>query len=346
MEKLLSVIVPVYNASEWVSETLDSLIGQTYMNLEILCVDDGSSDNSKDIIRAYSERDARVRLIEKENGGVSSARNRGLEEARGEYIAFLDADDCVELEAYKEMIERLEADGSDIVFCRFVRFWPNGKTLYTVEENLPCLAENPHDIKYFLLSTPSRMADGNLYTKDIHGAIWRSIFRSDILQNNQIRFHTDLRFAEDQIFMLEYLAHCQKGSYIPEVFIRYRGWTKPWVYRSMYDNMMALCRYQCHVIEANTYYSAKEKKSLAGYCKQAAFLAIINQEFMFKPDAEKTIRQYYKNREFVRLNSFYNFRQKQKYKQKWDVKRLLLFVLLKMRLFLVVRKSFPNKKYS
>ena len=344
MKKLLSVIVPVYNASEWVRETLDSLLGQTYENLEILCVDDGSSDNSRDIIRAYQEKDSRIRLIEKENGGVSSARNMGIEEARGEYIAFLDADDYVETCTYQTMIERLEEQQSDIVFCRFVRFWPNGKTLYHVEENLHKVAENPHDIKYFLLSSQGRVEDGALYTPDVHGAIWRSIFRSEIIKKNNIRFHTDLRFAEDQIFMLEYLAHCTQGSYIPEPFVWYRGWTKPWVYRSMYDNMMALCRYQCQALEANTYYSAKERKSLAGYCKQAAFLAIINQELMFKPDAEKTIRQYYKNKEFVRLNSFYNFWQKQK--QTRDVKRLVLFVLLKLRLFKVVRKAFPTKKYN
>jgi len=343
MEKLLSVIVPVYNAGEWVSETLDSLLGQTYQNLEVLCVDDGSSDNSAEIIRKYQNRDSRIRLIEKENGGVSSARNLGIEEAKGEYIAFLDADDYVELSAYKTMIDRLEKEQSDITFCRFVRFWPNGKIQYTVEENLPKLAENPQDIKYFLLSTQGRTEENVLYTPDIHGAIWRSVFHRAIINRYDIRFHTDLRFAEDQIFMLEYLTHCTKGSYVPQPLLWYRGWTKPWVYRSMYENMMRLCRYQCRVLEANTFYSVKERKELAGYCKQAAFLAIINQELMFKPDAEKTLRQYYKNKEFVKLNSFYNFWQKQK--QKRDVKRVVLFVLMKLRLFVVVCRTFPQKRY-
>lgn len=343
MEKLLSVIVPVYNAGEWVGETLDSLLGQTYQNLEVLCVDDGSSDNSAEIIRKYQNRDSRIRLIEKENGGVSSARNLGIEEAKGEYIAFLDADDYVELSAYKTMIDLLEKEQSDITFCGFIRFWPNEKTLHTVEENLPKLAENPQDIKYFLLSTQSRMEENVLYTRDIHGSICRSVFRSEIIKTKHIRLHGELRFAEDQIFMLEYLAHCTKGSYVPQPLLWYRGWTKPWVYRSMYENMMGLYRYQCRVLEANTFYSTKERKELAGYCKQAAFLAIINQELMFKPDAEKTLRQYYKNKEFVKLNSFYNFWQKQKHTR--DVKRVVLFVLMKLRLFAVVRKTFPKKKY-
>lgn len=344
MEKLLSIIVPVYNAGEWVSETLDSLLRQTYENLEILCVDDGSSDNSRDIVRAYQEKDDRIRLIEKENGGVSSARNLGIDVARGAYIAFLDADDFVEPDAYRTMIERMEAEQSDISFCQFTRFWPNGKTLHIVEENLPKLSENPQDIKYFLFSTPGSVAENILYMADIHGSICRSVFCLEIIKKNNIRLHSDLHFAEDQIFMLEYLMHCTKGSYIAEPFLWYRGWTKPWIYRSMYDNMMALCRYQCQALETNTYYSAKEKKSLAGYCKQAAFLAIINQELMFKPDAEKTIRQYYKNKEFVRLNSFYNFWQKQK--QTRDIKRLILFILLKLRLFSWVRKAFPKKRYE
>lgn len=270
------------------------MLGQTYENLEILCVDDGSSDNSRDIIRVYQEKDSRIRLVEKENGGVSSARNMGIEEAKGEYIAFMDADDRVEPLAYQTMVERLEAEQSNIVFCRFVRFWPNGKKQYTVEENLIQLTKNPHDIKYFLLSTPGQVKGETLFTEDIHGSICRSIFIGEILRNYNIRFRTDLRFAEDQIFMLEYLKHCERASYVPEPFLWYRGWTKAWVYRSMYDNMRALCRYQCQVLETNTYYSAKEKKQLMGYCKQAAFLAIINQELMFKPDAEMTIRQYYK----------------------------------------------------
>ena len=343
MEKLLSVIVPVYNAEKWVQETLGSLCGQSYKNLEILCVDDGSSDNSAQIVHAYQEKDSRIRLIAKENGGVSSARNLGIEEAKGEYIAFLDADDYVELTAYQTMIELLEKEQSDIVFCRFVRFWPNGKILHTIEENLPQLVKNPQDIKYFLLSTQGRTENNVLYTPDIHGSICRSVFRSEIIKNAGIRLHADLRFAEDQIFMLEYLAHCKKGSYVPEAFLCYRGWTKPWVYHSMYDNMMQLCRYQCKALQSNTFYSKKEKKSLAGYCRYAAFLAIINQELMFKPDAEKTIRLYYKNKEFVRLNSFYNFWQKQK--QKRDIKRVILFVLLKLRLFALVRRTFPNKRY-
>lgn len=340
---MISVIVPVYNSEHWIAETLDSLCAQTYENMEIICVDDGSTDQSVQIIKEYKQKDTRIRLICQDNSGVSAARNRGISEAKGEYIAFLDSDDYVDPTVYEKMIALLEKENSDITFCGFVRFWPNEKKQYTVENNLEKLAKNPHDIKYFLYSSQSEVKGDTLYTPDIHGAIWRSVYKADIIKNNQISFHSDLKFAEDQIFVLEYLQHCFKGSYLPENLIWYRGWTKPWTYHCMFDNAMNLCKYQSEILANNTFYSSKEKHQLTGYCRYSAFLTIINEEFMFKPDAHIALKEYYKNKDFVRLNSFYNFWQKQK--QKKDIKRIVLFLLLKLRLFVLVKKFYPKKKY-
>ena len=92
---LISVIIPVYNVEAYLPRCLDSVIQNTYRNLEIICVDDGSTDGSPEILRDYAQRDARITVITKENGGVSSARNAGLDRATGEFVAFIDSDDFV-----------------------------------------------------------------------------------------------------------------------------------------------------------------------------------------------------------------------------------------------------------
>ncbi len=343
MKDLLSVIIPIYNAEQWLGETLDSLCRQIYENIEIICVDDGSSDNSTAVVEKYQERNKRIRLIKQENSGVSQTRNRGIAEAKGKYIAFLDADDLVTETAYADMIDLLESEQSDIVFGRFMRFWPNGKKQYAMEESFLNLVRNPQDIKYFLYSTDSRVEGDKLYTLDIHGSVCRSVFKAEIIQAHTVAFHSELKFAEDQIFVLEYLLHCQKVSFLPQLVIEYRGWTKPWTYKSMYDNMMSLCDYQCAVLEKNTYYTKKQMRSLMGYCRYSAYLAIINAELMFRKDAPAALKEYYKNKKFASLNSFYDFWQKQK--QKKDIKRIFLFILLKLRLFDLVMRLYPNKKY-
>lgn len=342
-EKLLSIIVPCHNAEKWIAETLNSLIGQTYKNIEILIVDDGSRDNSLDIIKLYKNKDSRIQLFQQKNAGVSMARNSGIEQARGDYVAFCDADDWMEANAYEEMIMSLEKEGADIVFCEFERFWPNGKTQKTIETSFPQLKENPKDIFAFWSSTAALTKDDTLYTKDIHGSACRSVFKRDILMRENIRFCADLKFAEDQIFVLSYLACCKEITYLQKHFMHYRGHTKPWVYHNMFDNHMNLLKEQLLILQKNEYYSDKRKKQIAGYLKCSAYFGIILPELMFKSDAEKRLRIYDKDNNFRQLLTTYNFIQK--YKTKREIQRLALFILLKLRMFGLVKKFYKNKKY-
>ena len=99
-EKLVSVIIPAYNIEDYIGRCLDSIISQTYKNLEIIVVDDGSRDRTGEILDNYAKKDRRIKVIHKENGGVSSARNKGIEVAEGDYIGFIDGDDLIEPEMY------------------------------------------------------------------------------------------------------------------------------------------------------------------------------------------------------------------------------------------------------
>lgn len=111
----ISVIVPVYNVEKYIRQCLESIINQTYKNLEIIIVNDGTRDNSMKIVEEYLS-DERIRVINKENGGISSARNRGIEEATGEYVSFVDSDDWLEIDLYERIVQILEGNKVDIIF--------------------------------------------------------------------------------------------------------------------------------------------------------------------------------------------------------------------------------------
>lgn len=105
MEKLLSVIIPIYNVEPYLDRCMESIVNQTYKNLEIIMVDDGSPDNCPELCDQWQRKDVRIKVIHKKNGGLSDARNAGLDIASGEYIAFVDSDDFVDLDMYRSMIE-------------------------------------------------------------------------------------------------------------------------------------------------------------------------------------------------------------------------------------------------
>nr|WP_296455526.1 glycosyltransferase family 2 protein [uncultured Acetatifactor sp.] len=121
----ISVIIPIYNMSVWLDRCIQSIIHQTYKNLEILLINDGSTDNSKDICERYQKLDSRVILYNKENGGLSDARNFGIEQSKGEYLAFVDSDDWVEEDFFQKLIDHLEGEGADIACVGFDYIYDN-----------------------------------------------------------------------------------------------------------------------------------------------------------------------------------------------------------------------------
>ena len=113
--KIISVIVPVYNVEKYLSECIESIIDQTYLDLEIILINDGSTDGSFDICKEYEKRDSRIKLIDKINGGLSSARNAGIDNASGAYLCFVDSDDCLEKDALMQLYQAISE--SDISIC-------------------------------------------------------------------------------------------------------------------------------------------------------------------------------------------------------------------------------------
>lgn len=129
----ISIIVPIYNVEEYIEKCIDSLINQTYKNIEIVLVDDGSTDKSYDICKRYSEKDSRIKLIHKKNGGLSDARNVGIDNATGEYITFVDSDDWLSYNYCEIMIKEINETKADIVMSNLVYVYSNDYT-FEVEE--------------------------------------------------------------------------------------------------------------------------------------------------------------------------------------------------------------------
>ena len=183
---LVSVIVPVYKAEKWLHRCVDSILAQTMEDFELLLIDDGSPDRSGEICDEYAVKDARVRVFHKENGGVSSARNLGLDNAQGEWISFIDADDWVEVDYLAGLTEKLDADFilGGVKISESVQS-NMSDCLYSDLEMKDCLEKYLLDI---VLLSP-----------------WGNLLRNDILQNNHIRFDEKIHYAEDRVFNRQYL---------------------------------------------------------------------------------------------------------------------------------------------
>lgn len=134
MEKLISVIVPVYNVEKYIHRCVDSILAQTYTNLEIILVDDGSPDNCPAICDEYAKKDSRIKVIHKENSGLSSARNAGLDIATGDYIGFIDSDDYIASDMYKKLYKSIIENDSDMAICNYEFVNEQGKSL---NNNMP-----------------------------------------------------------------------------------------------------------------------------------------------------------------------------------------------------------------
>lgn len=214
-DKLVSVIVPVYNVEKYIVKCLDSLRAQTYRNIEVLLVDDGAGDDSPVLCDCYARIDRRIRVIHKENGGLSSARNAGLDAASGEYVYFLDSDDYIEPQLLERAVSAMENTGSD--WCGFwaVKEDTEANILYQI-----AFEEKKEDIRderkrfAFLLE---RFL--NYYTG------WEACFhvcRRSVIEAAGLRFVSEREvFAEDLLFSFCYLLYAKSYVIVPEIFYHY-----------------------------------------------------------------------------------------------------------------------------
>lgn len=214
---MVSVIVPVYNVEKYLPKCINSILGQTYTNLELLLVDDGSTDSSGRICDDYSKQDNRVRVFHKDNGGVSSARNVGLKNALGEYITFVDADDFLQATLYAEVIDKVE--GKDLLFYNFSVLNENGQRICKVkQDNIAQIALNPWNFMAFYKLRGGEIIEDVLHDKSLAVYVWRALFSRKIITRYALCFDETLKSGEDRIFLFSYLLHATTIHYAENVF--------------------------------------------------------------------------------------------------------------------------------
>ena len=187
---LISVIIPVYNVEKYLHRCLDSVIAQTYQNLEIICVDDGSIDESGKICDQYAVRDARIKVIHQENQGLSAARNRGLDAADGEYIAFVDSDDYILEGMYKKMLDKLLDYSVDLCVCQWQYEFSDGRQVVKKKNIDPTIYGCKTSLEF------ARFLYRGNYENGVVVAAWNKLYRRALL--DKIRFEG--RIHEDEAF--------------------------------------------------------------------------------------------------------------------------------------------------
>lgn len=188
----ISIIVPIYNGEKYISNTLDSILNQTLENIEIIVINDGSTDNSKNILDSYSKKSDKVRVIHQENKGVSATRNNGILSANGEYIGFVDADDLIDPDMYKKLYEKAVSNNADIAICGFIEEDLSGNILREYEYQYSDTILRDSDIRNSFKTCL------NTKREPLGGApIWNKIFKKDILIENNILIDESITVGED-----------------------------------------------------------------------------------------------------------------------------------------------------
>lgn len=203
---MISIIVPIYNAEATLKKCVDSLVNQSYKGIEILLVNDGSTDNSSSICQEFADKYASVLYFSKENSGVSDTRNYGLNKAKGEYIMFVDSDDFVDTNICERLINSAAINGSDLVACGYNVSAGDGY------ENViePCLdkAFTQKNYNYFLLNENKVM-----------GSVWRLLIKREL--TNDCKFDENIKISEDLLFTLEIISKSDKISVVNEYLYNY-----------------------------------------------------------------------------------------------------------------------------
>jgi len=209
----LSVVLPVYNVAPYLSKCIESLIQWKAPYVEYLFVDDGSTDESISVIRRYMDKDKRIRLIQKKNGGCASARNRGIEAAKGRYIGFVDADDFIEENMFCLLLKRALLGNYDYTYCGYNEYYEDTKEAEPVRND--CLSGG-------YLSGEYNSGKVRRLAVNTKVAIWRGLYKKEILDRHQIRFHEELRLFDDLPFRVEYIFAAKSAICIPDYLYNYR----------------------------------------------------------------------------------------------------------------------------
>ncbi len=209
----VSVVIPVYNSERYLSECLDSILNQTLQDIEVICVDDGSTDQSLEILNSYARADARIYTITQDQKGAGAARNLGFRHATGEYVFFCDSDDLCDAELLEKTVARATETQADIVGFDFVRFYEDGSEKQAIGVHLDWLEfDNPeHELpeSFNYMNCPDRIMS------IVNPTPWNKLYRSAFIRDNNLLFE-EISSSNDITFAAVSVATAQIVAYIKE----------------------------------------------------------------------------------------------------------------------------------
>lgn len=217
-ERLISIIVPVYNTEPYLRQCLDSILCQTVGNIEVICVDDGSTDTSPQILDAYAATDSRVQIIHKKNGGLVSARKTGLKAATGEYIGYVDSDDWIEPDMYEKLLAALKDGEADIAMCG--RFEDTGETCRKVCHGFPAGRYDKRALTETIF--PRMIVNSAFFEWGIFPGVWDKLFCKESLEPFQMAVDERLTMGEDAACTYPALLHAESICILDECLYHYR----------------------------------------------------------------------------------------------------------------------------
>ena len=239
----ISIIVPIYNAEKFIDGCMASIRAQTFTDYEIILVNDGSADASADLCRRYAQADSRITYIEKENGGAGSARNAGMDVARGEYLAFPDVDDTFEPGMYEALYALAKSGGYDLVFSgvNYYRL-TDGAHAYHRSENIPAVSFTSREEcrRHIMTFFP---------TTTIFDVPWNKLYKRSVVTENNLRF-SDIRRCQDATFNIDFFDHIESAASLDKAFYNYRENTAADVQRKFpIDYIEIVLFYYVHLID-------------------------------------------------------------------------------------------------
>jgi glycosyltransferase involved in cell wall biosynthesis len=289
----VSIIIPVFNSERYLPQCIESVLGQTFEDIEIICVDDGSTDNSFNILNKYAIKEKRIKLLTQKNAGQGAARNTALKQAQGEYIYFLDSDDYIDSTLIEECIKTIEDTHADLVCFNTEVFGDDTSRLYA-------RAKKYSQLKFSgLLRMEGAVREGlNVY-------LWNKFFKRYIIEEYEILFPEDLMY-EDITFVKSYLLACEKGYFDMRRFHHYR----------IHDNSLMKINYKSEktaldhfknwheilkIVSKNREHLIHNKDVLEKWLWDYYFLTKSLLKTPYNPELEELKSKYYE--EFSRLLS-------------------------------------------
>jgi glycosyltransferase involved in cell wall biosynthesis len=292
--EMISVIIPVFNVKDYLKDCIESVINNTYKNLEIIMIDDGSQDGSSEIIDEYAARDSRIKTIHKENTGVSSARNAGLDIATGDYISFVDSDDFIEPQMFENLLEILRKEDADIVQCGYEK----------VDENTQKRQKMFQSDKVFLSNKD--VCEAYFVKSKLNLMLWNKLYKRKVI--GDIRM-VEGRNNEDNMFWIDIIRKINKAVTISAPHYKYRIRNNSIMHRDFAaDKLDILYAYEYMYHQCESGMKEYQKYILIWMCLDCAYLyyEIWKSQFEDKENYYKLVVDCFnRNFKIVRENKYY-----------------------------------------